>query len=224
LKVNRSLRLPIFAIAAVAAAAVTAGCETEAPYRLPQSLPSQSYPGYGYGSSGAYGYSPSYGYGQRYDYYGNPIYYGQSYPYGYGYGYGYGYPVIVRCPDNNRDGRCDKPHRGDHDGDHDGDHHDHDGDHDGGHDWHDRPHGDHDGDHDGNRDRNGKYRNVPTPGSLQPPRAQGQAPRVQLQSAAPAAVTRPQPAPSRVSGDDRPPPRNAPQRVRDPDAPRTQIQ
>jgi hypothetical protein len=100
-------------------AAIAAGCATETPYYSgPQSLPAQggyAQPSYGYGSGPYYG-SYGYGSGSYYGpygyspgaYYGDPRYYGQVAPYGYG-GYYYPYPVIVRCPDKNSDGRCDKP-------------------------------------------------------------------------------------------------------------------
>jgi hypothetical protein len=83
-------------------------------------MPSQgqyTQPYYGYGSgyyNGPYGYSP----GSMY--YADPLYYNRIAP---RYTYYYPYPVIVRCPDKNSDGRCDKPVK-DRDGDNDqGGHH-----------------------------------------------------------------------------------------------------
>jgi len=106
--VSGKLKLRCVALAAVAAMA--AGCATETPYSLPQSLPSQggyAQPSYGYGSGG-YGYGSGYYYGPYgYSpgaYYADPLYYNAPYR-----TYYYPYPVIVRCPDKNSDGRCDKP-------------------------------------------------------------------------------------------------------------------
>jgi len=166
-----------------AVAALAAGCVTEQPYSLPQSMPSQgqsSSPYYGYGSS-YYGYGPGSNYynnGPGYGYYSDPQYYGSvaRYP----YGYYYPYPVIVRCPDTNRDGRCDKPVKHDDDGDHDGDGHHHRGD----------------------RDDNPKYRGLQqqTPVQVRPQQHQGQVLRVvppPTKSARPPVVN-----PPRSRGDD----------------------
>jgi hypothetical protein len=124
--------------------AALAGCAYQDPFALPGLPPAgtsssvQVYPGSGYG--GGYGSSYGGGYGYGYGYpnaypsrygYADPYYAGQgAYPYGY-YRYPYNsYPqyIVVPCPDNNRDGRCDgKPpkdrnhdHQGHGDGNHDG--------------------------------------------------------------------------------------------------------
>jgi hypothetical protein len=120
--------------------AALAGCAYQESFGLPELTPQgasagvQVYPGYGYG----YGYGSGYGYPGSYQLgYGNvdPFYAGQGpYPYG-SYRYPYNaYPryVVVSCPDNNRDGRCDKsPPK-------DRDHHGNDG-QGGNHDRDDRP-------------------------------------------------------------------------------------
>lgn len=133
--------------AAVSATLSVAGCAYQPPFTPPAlgtyggsgaGIESSPYYGYGYGSS--YPYQPGYNdYGAI-----DPRYaQGMAGPYPYGYGY-QPYPryVVVPCPDNNRDGRCDRRHDGADDA---GDHNtpgNHDGNHGGSHD------GDHDTDHD----------------------------------------------------------------------------
>jgi hypothetical protein len=130
------------ALVGAAVLAALAGCAVQqSPFALPELTPQgaspgvQVYPGYGYGNGYGYGYGSGYGYPGGYQpgySFVDPYYAGQG-PYPYG-SYRYAYPryVFVPCPDNNRDGRCDKSPPKDHE------HHDNDGHH-GDHDRDDRP-------------------------------------------------------------------------------------
>jgi len=133
------------ALVGTAVLAALAGCATQDTFGLPDLTPRGAPPtaqvysnystgyGFGYGYGYPNGYRQGYGYGYPSDYrpgYGYPHYAALG-PYPYAYGYGYNpYPryVVVPCPDNNRDGRCDSrprkdtDHQGDgHDGSHDRD-------------------------------------------------------------------------------------------------------
>src|SRR6187549_1222362 len=123
-KMMRSVATALVGTAVLAAAA---GCAYQQPsIYLPDVTPPgagsssiQAYPGYGSGSGSGYG--SMYGYGSPYGYqsgygYNEPYYAGQA-PDPYGY-YRYPYPyryVVVPCPDNNSDGRCDRRPTKDHD-------------------------------------------------------------------------------------------------------------
>jgi hypothetical protein len=117
------------ALVGTAVLAALAGCAYQDPFALPGLTPRgsspgvQVQPGYGYSAPG-YGYNGGYGYGYGYPNgyqpgYGftDPYYTAQgSYPYGYYRPYN-SYPqyIVVPCPDNNRDGRCDSKPPKDHD-------------------------------------------------------------------------------------------------------------
>lgn len=102
------------ALVGTAVLAALTGCASQDSFGLPDLTPHgaqpgvQVYPGYGanygYGYGYSNGYRPGYGYGYPDHNYAAP----GPYPYAYGYGYD-PYPryVVVRCADNNRDGRCD---------------------------------------------------------------------------------------------------------------------